>query len=134
MATAPGAPAAGPGGRPTAGHMGDIRPYATDELSKLPLPKPSTGAGKAGGPSAGGPPAASPTPGAEGAAGGPAPPMPGTLTGLTAPSQRPNEPIEAGFDPEFVPPQPMIEQDPDLLLRALYQVYPHEDIRRLLES
>jgi hypothetical protein len=55
--------------------------------------------------------------------------------GIFGPTDRPNEPLTAGVD--FGPgpgraPSPVIPDDPNLLLRALVQTYPHPDLVRLL--
>ncbi len=63
------------------------------------------------------------------------PPQGGAGMDLFAPSGHPGEPIQAG-----IPGGPggqggqMLENDPDDLLRAIYQAYPHDDIRALLEA
>lgn len=68
----------------------------------------------------GGGPAGSGAP-PSGGAGGPFP------TGMLGPTRFPNEPVSAGVtEPQVIP------RDPDALLRAIYQKYPHPDIARLL--
>lgn len=57
---------------------------------------------------------------------GPLPPGMGT-TGMLGPTRRPSEPVSAGIgQPRIFP------RDPDALLRAVYRMYPHPDIARLL--
>lgn len=46
---------------------------------------------------------------------------------LWAPTERPHEPIAS-------PPDMVLGEDPDEFLRAIYQAFPHEDIRILLEG
>jgi hypothetical protein len=61
----------------------------------------------------------------------PAPPQsPGAPGGILGPTARPNEPLNAGLnnEPRILP------RDPDALLRALYQAYPHPDIARLIQG
>lgn len=72
----------------------------------------------AGGSSAQGSPAAASPPGA----GVP----PGLLGGAFGPTTRPDE------DPGTMPPSSPAMDDPDLLLRAMYQRFPHPDLERLL--
>jgi len=66
---------------------------------------------------------------------------PGQLTSLDAPSQRPNEPITAGLPmgagpgPEALSALPARGASDDLFeLRALYRMFPNEDLRRLIEA
>ena len=47
--------------------------------------------------------------------------------GVFGPTQRPGEPISTGLGGGMIVPE-----DPDVLLRALWQVYPHPDIARLI--
>lgn len=95
---------------------GAARPYGSaDDGASLP-PGPSEGG--AVGLSA--PPAS-----------GPPPIQPGGLLPLDAPTTRPDEPITAGL---YDQPQPLTPDDPHETLRAIYAVFPHEDIRRLLEG
>lgn len=68
----------------------------------------------------GGAPAASP-PSATGA---------GDFTGLRGPTQLPDVPVGHGIDQ---PPR-IIPRDPDAMLRAIYQMYPHPDIARLIQG
>lgn len=74
-------------------------------------------------------PVAAPSPQVQ--AGGPAPTVmsrPGS-PGAFGPTQRPWEDPSAGLhDPSLIP------EDPDLLLRALYQLYPHPDLARLIQG
>lgn len=70
-------------------------------------------------PGGGGAPIPLPGPGE----GGPLP------NGILGPTAFPNEPITAGLDQPKVLPR-----DPDDLLRAIYQKYPHPDIGRLLQA
>jgi hypothetical protein len=44
------------------------------------------------------------------------------------PTERPSEPITAGLRPGPA----ILGDDPELVLRALYSLYPHPDIARLL--
>lgn len=68
----------------------------------------------------------------------PAPPPPGSLTSLGAPSDHPNEPVTAGLalgpgpGPEALSAPPAVNDDL-YELRALYQQFPHDDLRRLIE-
>lgn len=72
---------------------------------------------------------------APGGGGAPGPSLPGPEEGgplpqgILGPTAFPNEPITAGLDEPKVLPR-----DPDDLLRALYQKYPHPDIARLLRD
>jgi hypothetical protein len=43
------------------------------------------------------------------------------------PTERPSEPLSAGLRAG-----PILPDDPDVLLRALYGIYPHPDILRLM--
>ena len=69
---------------------------------------------------------------------GPIPPPPGSLPSLVGPSNRPDEPVTAGLTqgagagPDAMSPVPVINEDL-FELRALYQQFPHEDLRRLIE-
>lgn len=69
---------------------------------------------------AGGPPAAS----------GGLPP--GIANGILGPTQRPTEPVTAGLPSG--PDRQIFPDDPDQLLRAIYQRYPHPDIGRFLQG
>ena len=64
--------------------------------------------------------------------------QPPTLTGLGEPTARPGEPVTAGLDRGPGPGSevvPLVQnQDPDLELRAIFQRFPSEDLRELLES
>ena len=52
---------------------------------------------------------------------------PEMMNGILGPTRRPSEPVNAGLgEPRIFP------RDPDMLLRAIYQQYPHPDIARLL--
>ena len=90
-------------------------------------------------PSPAGPAPAAPGGAAAGAAAAPAGPMPGELTPLGAPSQRPGEPVTAGLP---VGMGPGIEamggaleaNDPLLQLRAVYSRFPTEELRQLIEA
>ena len=55
------------------------------------------------------------------AAPGPRPPQ------VFGPTERPSEPLSAGLRAG-----PILPDDPDVLLRALYWIYPHPDILRLM--
>jgi hypothetical protein len=69
----------------------------------------------------------------------PPPPVPGAAGPLDRPSERPSEPITAGMPmgpgpgPEVLGPQ-FGGPDPVADLRALYLLYPNEDLRRLIED
>lgn len=52
------------------------------------------------------------------------------FAGILGPTQRPNEPV--GLVPSNEPR--VIPRDPDALLRAIYQLYPHPDINRLIQG
>lgn len=54
--------------------------------------------------------------------------------GVFGPTRRPGEAPTAGmpFGPGPGPQQPALPEDPDMLLRALVQAYPHPDLVRLL--
>jgi hypothetical protein len=84
------------------------------------------------------PPAPSQAPRAAAAA--PPVPLPGQLTSLDAPTQRPTEPITAGLDIGPGPgPEALGElggyagDDVGMELRAIYSRFPTEDLRRVLE-
>lgn len=51
------------------------------------------------------------------------------------PSTAPDEPITAGvgIGPGPGPRQPSLPPDPDMMLRAIYSMYPHPDLERLLK-
>jgi len=70
-----------------------------------------------GAPSPSAPP---PTPGLEEGFGG---------GGVFGPTQRPQEPANTGLTPQGG----MLDEDPDMLVRYLYSLYPHPDILRLLD-
>lgn len=59
---------------------------------------------------------------------------PGLEGGAFGPTQRPREPITAGAPegPGRNPRPTLQQQDPDLLLRAIYARFPHPDIARIL--
>ena len=93
-------------------------------------------------PSASMPPPAAPAPGAAApGAGAPPPmPMPGGLTPLDAPSERPDEPVTAGMamgagaGAEANPFSAYGDaDDAALALRQAYAAYPSEDLRAILE-
>lgn len=54
--------------------------------------------------------------------------------GVFGPSRRPNEPATAGapMGPGAGADQPVLDEDPDMMLRALYANFPHPDIEALL--
>ena len=74
--------------------------------------------------------------------GGPAPaqaqgrPNPLLEQGLFGPTQRPWEPPTTGamLGPGPGPQQPILDDDPDLLLRAIVKEFPHPDLIRLLNG
>lgn len=55
--------------------------------------------------------------------------------GVFGPTERPEQPPTAGapFGPGRTPSNP-VPDDPNVMLRAIYEVYPHPDIYRLLTS
>jgi hypothetical protein len=96
----------------------------------LPMARPATDAVPVASPQA-----ATPAP-----QGPPAPAvMPGQVVPLTAPSQRPDEPVTAGLPlgagagPEALGPLAGASNDVAMELRAIYARFPNEDIRSLLE-
>ena len=79
-----------------------------------------------------------PAPG-QGGAGGPSLPPPGSLGNLLAPTTRPDEPLTAGMPSGPGPGPdalPMLgpSDDTELRLRALYRMYPNDDLRELIED
>lgn len=54
---------------------------------------------------------------------------------LVEPTSRPQEPMTAGIDYGAGPGSngPILEQDPNLYLKALYAQFPHPDIARMLQ-
>lgn len=61
-------------------------------------------------------------------------PAPVDRPDVFAPSERPDEPITAGAREGAGPANVgLLPPDPVAHLRALYQLFPHEDLRRLLE-
>ncbi len=85
-------------------------------------------------------PVAAPTPTLAPAAGGqPSGPLPGEVTPLHAPTDRPDEPLTAGLATGAGPGAEALEvpdrhDDPVATrLRAAYARYPSEDLRRLIE-
>ena len=65
-------------------------------------------------------------------------PAPGTTEGVFGPSTRPGEPVTAGAaagpGPTIRDNSFLFEQDPDMVLRQMYAVYPHPSILRLLKN
>lgn len=81
------------------------------------------------------------TPGSPGPGPGEELVKPGQLTPLSAPSSRPNEPVTSGLDqgagpgPEILGQLPIRGASDDLFeLRALYRMFPNEDLRRLIQA
>jgi hypothetical protein len=62
--------------------------------------------------------------------GGAPPPIPGGSP--WAPTERPGEPITAGLDEQQQ--APVLDDDPDEMLRILYHAYPHPDLLDLLRA
>lgn len=67
-------------------------------------------------------------------------PIPGMVADLTAPTARPAEPVTtglpigAGAGPQALGPGIGAPDEIGALLRAVYQRYPNEDVRRLIEQ
>ena len=98
----------------TATHMqGGVRPYGERPTAEAIAAAPG-----------GSTPPPTPAPSGAGAV------RPGDLTPLNAPTQRPGEPVTAGL-PKQGQMNPL-GPDPDFILRALYSVYPHPDLLRLM--
>lgn len=71
-----------------------------------------------------------PTPGAGGAGNATPPPQ-----GIFGPSTQPNQPLTAGNPLGAGPGDPsVLPEDPDMLLRALYSIYPHPAILKLMNG
>jgi hypothetical protein len=66
-------------------------------------------------------------------------PLPGQVLPLDAPSTRPNEPLTAGMPlgagpgPEALGDLAGIGEDVNMALRAIFNRFPNEDLRRVLE-
>jgi hypothetical protein len=72
---------------------------------------------------AGGPPGGASGGSAPGGAGGGAPPL-----DIFGPTGRPNEPVTAGLDNQGL----INPDDPDMMLKAIYQAFPHPSLARLM--
>lgn len=64
-------------------------------------------------------------------------PLPGSVTGLDAPTSRPAEPLTAGLPMGPGPGPEVLSQtgpnDPLSMMRVLYRLFPYEEIREQLE-
>lgn len=63
----------------------------------------------------------------------PSPPQGGAAMDLFGPTTHPDEPMQAGL-PGGPGAAGALDEDPDEVLRVIYQAFPHPDIARLLES
>lgn len=65
--------------------------------------------------------------------------LPGQVTPLGAPTERPNEPITAGLSigagagAEVLGPLGGLGEDVGMQLRAVFSRFPNEDLRRIIE-